>query len=52
VLHAVTRVEQIKDAGRNELIVTVTEVSAADGAQVATLRSTLVSRGTAAPKES
>lgn len=47
VLHAVTRVEQIKDAGRNELILTVTEVHGAGGEPVATLRSTIVSRGTA-----
>ena len=49
VLQAVTRVEGIRDAGRNELMTTVTEVTS-DGAPVATLRSTLVSRGTAAPR--
>lgn len=51
VLSSVQSVEQIKDAGRNELIVTVTQVTAADGEHVATLRSTIVSRGTAAPRE-
>ncbi len=51
VLSSVQSVEDIKDAGRNELIVTVTEVTAQDGEQVATLRSTIVSRGTAAPRE-
>ena len=51
VLSSVQSVEEIKDAGRNELIVTVTQVTAADGEQVATLRSTIVSRGTAAPRE-
>lgn len=51
VLSSVQSVEQIKDAGRNELVTTVTQVSAADGEPVATLRSTLVSRGTAAPRE-
>ena len=49
VLSSVQSVQDIKDAGRNELIVTVTEVTAADGETVATLRSTIVSRGTAAP---
>jgi hypothetical protein len=43
----VARVDDIKDAGRNELITTVTEVTAADGERVATLRGTIVSRGTA-----
>ena len=51
VLSSVQSVEDIKDAGRNELIVTVTQVTAADGEKVATLRSTIVSRGTAAPRE-
>ena len=51
VLTSVQSVEDIKDAGRNELIVTVTEVTAEGGEKVATLRSTLVSRGTAAPRE-
>lgn len=50
VLRSTTRVDDIRDAGRNELITTVTEVSDASGAPVATLRNTIVSRGTAAPK--
>jgi acyl dehydratase len=50
VLQVVTRVEQVKDAGRNELIVTASEVTSADGEPVATVRNTLVSRGTAAPR--
>jgi acyl dehydratase len=48
VLTSVQSVADIRDAGRNELISTVTEVTDADGAPVATLRSTIVSRGTAA----
>jgi acyl dehydratase len=51
VLSVVSRVEDIRDAGRNELVTTVTEVTAADGEPVATVRGTLVSRGTAARKE-
>jgi len=51
VLSSVTTVADIRDAGRNELMTMVTEVSAADGEHVATVTSTLVSRGTAAPKE-
>ena len=50
VLTSVQSVTDIKDAGRNELILTATEVSDADGEPVATLRSTIVSRGTAAPR--
>jgi acyl dehydratase len=52
VLTSVQSVTDIKDAGRNELIQTTTEITAADGERVATARSTIVSRGTAAPKES
>ena len=52
VLSSVQRVDDIRDAGRNELILTSTEVTAADGERVATLRSTIVSRGTAAPRPS
>jgi len=48
VLSSVQRVADIKDAGRNELISMVTEVTAADGEKVATVRGTIVSRGTAA----
>ena len=51
VLDSVQSIADIKDAGRNELILTVTEVTAADGERVATLRSTIVSRGTAAPRQ-
>ena len=51
VLRSVQRVDDIKDAGRNEVIATVTEVTDSRGEPVATLRSTLVSRGTAAPKQ-
>lgn len=50
VLSSVQRVDDVRDAGRNELISTVTEVTDAQGEPVATLRSTLVSRGTAAPR--
>jgi acyl dehydratase len=52
VLTSVQRIEEIKDAGRNELILTVTEVTDSTGAPVATLRSTIVSRGTAASARS
>jgi acyl dehydratase len=47
VLSATSTVADIRDAGRNELMVVVTEVTAA-GEPVATLTSTIVSRGTAA----
>ena len=50
VLTSVQRVDEIKEAGRNELLVSVTDVTDAAGEPVATLRSTLVSRGTAAPR--
>jgi acyl dehydratase len=51
VLTTVARVDDIRDAGRNELITTVSEVTDAAGGKVATLRGTIVSRGTAASKE-
>jgi acyl dehydratase len=51
VLSSTQSVTEIKDVGRNEFIVTATEVTAADGERVATLSSTIVSRGTAAPKD-
>ena len=51
VLSTVTRVAEIRDAGRNELMTMVSEVSDAKGERVATTTSTLVSRGTAAEKE-
>lgn len=47
VLTSVQRVETIRDAGANELVVTVTEVHDLSGQPVATLRSTIISRGTA-----
>jgi acyl dehydratase len=52
VLTTVNRIDEIKDAGRNELILTVMDVTDPEGQPVATLRSTIVSRGTAAGKES
>ena len=52
VLTSTSTVTEIKDAGRNELMTLTTEVSDAAGEPVATIASTLVSRGTAAPKES
>jgi acyl dehydratase len=45
-------VDDIRDAGRNEMILMRTDVSTEDGEPVATLHSTIVSRGTAAPRES
>ncbi|MDX6287480.1 MAG: hypothetical protein QOG53_2965 [Frankiales bacterium] len=45
-LAAMTRVEDIRDAGRNELMIIVTELTA-DGEQVCTAINTIVSRGTA-----
>ena len=51
VLSAVSRIEDVRDAGRNELINTVMEITAADGEKVATARGTIVSRGTAARKD-
>ena len=51
VLSTVTRVADIRDAGRNELMSMVSVVSAAGGEKVATTTSTLVSRGTAEKKE-
>jgi acyl dehydratase len=51
VLTMVSRIEDIKDAGRNELISMVLDITGDGGEPVATLRSTIVSRGTAAAKE-
>jgi acyl dehydratase len=51
VLRVVSRVVDIKDAGRNELLSMAGEVTDADGEPVATLRSTIVSRGTAAGRD-
>ena len=50
VLQMTSRVDDIKDAGRNELIAMAMEITGADGDAVATVRSTIVSRGTAAPR--
>lgn len=47
VLTSVSQVVDIRDAGRNEMMTVSTEVTGADGAPVAVLTSTLVSRGTA-----
>jgi acyl dehydratase len=48
ILTSVMTVEDIRDAGRNELILTRTDVTDAAGQPVATVRGTIVSRGTAA----
>jgi acyl dehydratase len=50
VLDTVSRIADIRDAGRNELLTLVTEVTS-NGEPVATVTNTIVSRGTAAPKE-
>ncbi|HTL22501.1 MAG TPA: MaoC family dehydratase N-terminal domain-containing protein [Mycobacteriales bacterium] len=50
VLETVTTIADIRDAGRNELMTLVSEVSS-NGEPVATVTNTIVSRGTAAPKE-
>jgi acyl dehydratase len=46
VLDSVTRIDSMRDAGRNELMTLVTEVSC-NGEAVATVTNTIVSRGTA-----
>ncbi len=46
VLDSVTRVDSIRDAGKNELMTLVTEVTC-NGEAVATVTNTIVSRGTA-----
>jgi acyl dehydratase len=51
VLSSVQRVTEIRDVGRNELMTLVTDVRDAEGRDVATATMSLVSRGTAAPKE-
>ena len=48
-LDTVTRIDGMRDAGRNELLSVVTEVRC-DGQHVATATNTIVSRGTAAPR--
>jgi acyl dehydratase len=50
VLSSTQRVAEIRDAGRNELMTLVTDVTDAAGRPVATCTMTLVSRGTAAPR--
>ena len=50
VLESTTTIADIRDAGRNELMTLVTEVTS-NGEAVATVTNTIVSRGTAAPKE-
>jgi acyl dehydratase len=50
VLETVTRIADIRDAGRNELLTLVVDVTS-NGEPVATVTNTIVSRGTAAPKE-
>lgn len=50
VLTSVQRITEVRDAGRNELLTMVTEVTDAQGRPVATCSMTMVSRGTAAPK--
>ncbi|HVV75278.1 MAG TPA: MaoC family dehydratase N-terminal domain-containing protein [Mycobacteriales bacterium] len=47
VLRVVNTVTDIRDAGTNELMETTMEVTLADGTAVATLTSSLISRGTA-----
>jgi acyl dehydratase len=50
LLYTVTTISDIRDAGRNELMTLVSEVTS-NGEKVATVTNTIVSRGTAAPKE-
>lgn len=51
LLDSHTRIADIRDAGRNELMTLVTEISS-NGEPVATVTNTIVSRGTAATRES
>jgi acyl dehydratase len=51
LLDSETTIADIRDAGRNELMTLVTEVTSG-GERVATVSNTIVSRGTAAAKES
>ena len=48
VISTETRISEIRDAGRNELLTLVTEYRTADGELVCTGYNTIVSRGTAA----
>jgi acyl dehydratase len=50
LLESTTRIADIRDAGRNELMTLVSEVTSR-GEAIATVTNTIVSRGTAAPKE-
>ncbi len=50
VLNTVARIQDIRAVGRNELLTLVVEVTS-NGEPVATVTNTLVSRGTAAPKQ-
>ena len=49
LLDSVTTIADIRDAGRNELMLLITEVTSS-GEKVATVSNTIVSRGTAAPR--
>lgn len=51
LLDSTTNITAITDAGRNELLTLVTDVTC-EGRPVATVTNTIVSRGTATPKES
>ena len=51
VLTMVTTITGIRDAGKNELLVTDTTIHNQDGELVSTLTATLVSRGTAASRD-
>jgi acyl dehydratase len=51
VLVTVTSIADIRAAGRNELMTLVSVVTTTSGEPVATVTNTIVSRGTAAPKE-
>ena len=50
VLETTSRIADIRDAGRNELLTLVVEVTS-NGEPIATVTNTIVSRGTAAPQE-
>ena len=51
VLTATSVVEDIRDAGRNELLTIRQEVQTTEGERIATAYNTIVSRGTAAPAQ-
>lgn len=52
VLTVATRITDMRDAGRNEVMTSQSDVTDAGGALVCTMTSVTVVRGTAAPKES